>query len=132
MGEEQYDYPGNRVDYERLDKLGLMDKEIEPDKALSQKTISRNLQLGNLDGRTFKDVMQLIDLQVSFNSVPHNAGGWLTHDLAEDLLGKKIDQFVVVSNSKGGFLRKNMKMMRMQNINTTQSTKRGFGGRNDE
>jgi len=125
--------PGDRLDYERIDKLGIINKEIEPDKSISGTTINRNIQLGNLSGRDYKDIRLLQDMQINFESVPYNQGGFLTHDLAGDLLAKKIDTTVLVSNSRSGFLRKNMRSLtRNQTLNTTASKKSPFGSQGDE
>ena len=101
---EGQEYPRNREDVqiERLDKLGLINKEIEPDKGISGTGLNRNFQLGNLGGPEFKQVMALVDLEVSLKAIPTSKGGWLTHDLAKDIFLTKADKILVTSNSKTG------------------------------
>ncbi len=125
QGEEQqedfYD-PGNVGSF---NSIQLSEKNIEPDQGVSGLHASRNLQLGNISDSQFKIFSMQINTAQKLINVPFNEGGWLLNSFGHEMF-KELDLNIIMSNSQGGFLRRNNTTQRVEqtNILNKKRTKR--------
>ena len=92
-------------DTSAYNEISLNEKLIEPSSLISKELASRNFQLGNIEkGMEFTIISDNIDTALNFKQIPKAFGGWLSHDIGDNML-RRIDIILLLSNSKGGKLR---------------------------
>lgn len=85
------------------DDIGILDKQIEPSTAITAYA-TRNQQMGNVDGKHFKELAAKKDAAVFLLNIPKPLGGWLSKRFGRNILKGNELEFVM-SNSINGAAR---------------------------
>jgi len=106
-------------------ELEFKEKQVEPDKKISGRFASRNIQLANYDESDYELIHWLHSEGRDLMKIPFKEGGFLTQEFGSDLM-TDIDFIALASGGKEGFVRKQINTARNINIEKEeQSNKKG-------
>lgn len=99
----------NFSDNSAFDDISLQEKTVEPHRDENWASyINRNWQLGNLTRREFQESMENVAIASKYFSVPAEFGGLdFVHNVGHNIM-KRVNTFIVASNSIEGFGRRTL------------------------
>jgi len=99
------------MDNKSYNQIDLQEKNIEPSQEVSGKLATRNLQMGNITRPDFNLMSINIDSANKLLNIPYEMGGFLSHDVADNMF-RGIDLQLLLSNSVEGFVRRTNQTVR--------------------